>query len=199
METDSLASSPLLSGAVLQQQTPAGGFSNASLNGGIVLSLTGRVACSSPAPAPDVIVGLLTGDGNGGLTASYDENCGGTISPNSTLSGTAAVATNGRVVMTLGSLTEIAYLVSTNQLFFFNTDPSALFGPGDPQAAGTFTNGSVSGNYAGFATVPAAFGATVFSGEFTAGPARRAILPASSISEMGPDPSQPSPLAPHTP
>src|SRR5437763_12727683 len=29
----------------IRQQTPSGGFSNASLNGGMVLSLTGRASC----------------------------------------------------------------------------------------------------------------------------------------------------------
>src|SRR5258708_11965652 len=44
MEMDVLSpATPLLTGVVLQQQTPAiGGFSNASLNGGMVFSFTGR-------------------------------------------------------------------------------------------------------------------------------------------------------------
>src|SRR6266478_6147540 len=42
MERDAVASStPLLNGVVLRQQSPAGGFSNASLNGNMVIYLTG--------------------------------------------------------------------------------------------------------------------------------------------------------------
>jgi hypothetical protein len=43
-----------------------------------------------------------------------------------------------------------------------------LFGFGEPQAAGSLTTSTVKGTYAGSATNPAAFGVTVFSGEFTA-------------------------------
>src|SRR6266852_758560 len=43
METDVVTPvTPLLNGTVLQQVTPAAGFSNASLNGGMVMYLTGR-------------------------------------------------------------------------------------------------------------------------------------------------------------
>jgi len=168
METDALAGSlPLLNGTVIRQQTPSGGFSNASLNGGMVLSLTGRASCGS-GTAPDVIVGLLTGDGNGGFSLSFDENCGGSASTNTGVPGTSTVAANGRVVLSIGTFTQIAYLVSSNQILFLGTDSSVFFGPGDAQAAGAFSNGSVSGNYAGFATTPATFGVTTFSGEFTA-------------------------------
>jgi hypothetical protein len=169
METDSIAGSvPLLSGVVMQQQTPAGGFSNASLNGGVVLSLTARDSCGGGAVAPDVIVGLLTADGNGGFSLSFDENCGGGASSNTGVSGTSTVAANGRVSITVGSFTQIAYLVSSNQIFFLGTDSSVFFGSGDAQAAQAFTSGSLSGNYAGFAATPATFGVTPFSGEFTA-------------------------------
>jgi hypothetical protein len=43
-----------------------------------------------------------------------------------------------------------------------------LFGFGEPQAAGSFTNGSVQGTYAGSTTTPATLGVVIFSGEFTA-------------------------------
>lgn len=169
METDTLGGSvPLLSGALMQQQTPAGGFSNASLNGGMVLSLTGRNGCGSATGAPDLIAGLLTADGNGGLTLSFDNACGGTASSNSGLSGTTTVAANGRVSISIATFAEIAYLVSANQIFYLGTESSVFFGPGDAQAAETFNNASLSGNYAGFATNPATFGVTTFSGEFTA-------------------------------
>src|SRR5712691_2217006 len=46
MESDAVSSTtPLLNGVVVQQQTPAGGFSNASLNGNMVIYITGLSAC----------------------------------------------------------------------------------------------------------------------------------------------------------
>jgi len=51
METDAVAgSTPLLNGVLVQQQTPAGGFTSASLDGGTVLSLTGRAVCVANGP-----------------------------------------------------------------------------------------------------------------------------------------------------
>src|SRR5256885_11451936 len=72
------ASTPLLNGVVLRQQSPAGGFSNASLNGGMVIYMTGFTFCGSGSGrASDALAGLLTFDGNGALDAAFDENCGG--------------------------------------------------------------------------------------------------------------------------
>jgi hypothetical protein len=81
MESDSpTPATPLLNGAFLQQRTPLGGFSNASLNGGMVMSLTGRVGSGcghNSGAAPNVIAGLLTANATGALTLTYDQNCGG--------------------------------------------------------------------------------------------------------------------------
>src|SRR5205807_2599643 len=62
------ASTPLLNGVVLGQQSPVGGFSNASLNGGMVIYLTGFTFCGTgSARSSDALAGLLTTDGNGAL------------------------------------------------------------------------------------------------------------------------------------
>jgi hypothetical protein len=170
METDPVTSStPLLSGVILQQNTPTGGFSAASMNGGTVISLTGVAACGDDGTNsdPDVLVGLLTANGIGALSLSYDENCGGTASSATGLQGTYNVASNGRASMAVGN-GAIAYLVSANQGFIFCTDSSVKSGFVEPQAAGPLTNSAVKGTYAGLATKPATFGVTVFSGEFTA-------------------------------
>ncbi len=118
MEIDAVTSvTPLLNGVVLQQQSPIGGFSNASLNGGMVIYLTGQAVCA-----------------------------GGTS-------------------IGVGASAATAYLVSSNQAFWVS---SAFFGFADPQATGTFTNGSVMGRYAGSTSYAASLGAVIFSGEFTA-------------------------------
>jgi hypothetical protein len=155
METDAVTiATPLLSGVVLQQQSSAGGFSNASLNGGMVMYLTGRASgCGSTnGPAPNVIVGLLTGAGDGTLNLTYDQNCGGATTSAAGLFGTYGVTSNGRVTIRLGASYVAAYLVSLDQAFFIVPDSTALFGFGEPQPAGLFTNGAVKGTYAGSTT-----------------------------------------------
>ena len=167
METDGVTgSTPLLNGVVLQQQTPAGGFSNASLNGDMVLYLTARSMCGSGSvPVAIVLVGLLTAGGNGALSLTFDQNCGGATNSVTALMGTYIVATNGRSTMMIGQYNTVAYLVSANQAFFLGTDSSGFV---DPQAAGSLTNSAVQGTYAGSAISPATSNVAIFSGEFTA-------------------------------
>jgi hypothetical protein len=170
MEVDPVSSAtPLLNGAVLQQQTPAGGFSDSAMNGGMVIYLTGLSNCGKgTGSSPSVLVGSLVADGNGALNLSFDQNCGGTVSSYTALPGTYSVANNGRTTITVGSAAAIAYQVSPGQAFLFNTDSSVLFGLEEPQAAGALTNSAMAGTYAGVTTMPVTFGAMVFSGEFTA-------------------------------
>jgi hypothetical protein len=161
---------PLLNGVVLQQQSPAGGFSNASLNGNMVFYVTGLSICANITGAsPKAVEGLMAADGNGGLSLTFDENyC---RAPNSVTGaqGTYSVASNGRTSIRLGGAAVLGgYLVGSNQSFLFGPDGNVLFGFGEPQATGQLTNGAVMGNYAGAATTPAGFGVVPFSGEFTA-------------------------------
>jgi hypothetical protein len=170
MESDAVTTAtPLLNGVVVQQQIPVGGFTNASLNGNMVIYLTGRSVCGgATGSVPKAGAGLLTANGNGAFSLTYDENyC---RAPNSFTNapGTYSVVSNGRASITVGGFSLVAYLVNLNQIFLFVSDPNVLFGFGEPQAAGSFTNGALKGTYAGFATFPAAFGVVVFSGEFPA-------------------------------
>ncbi len=169
MEIDAVTIlTPLLNGAVLQQQSPVGGFSSAALNGGMVIYLTGRAGCGGANPAPNVIAGLLTADSIGALTLTYDQNCGGAPKSVTGLAGTYSVASNGRTAIRLGTDYVAAYLVNSNQAFFIVPDSSVLFGFGEPQAAGSLSNSALKGRYAGSTTTPAAIGVVIFSGEFTA-------------------------------
>jgi hypothetical protein len=169
MESDPVTTAtPLLNGMVVQQHTPAGGFTNASLNGNMVISLTGLSMCSSAPGAPKAGAGLLTANGSGAFSLTYDENyC---RAPNSFADapGTYSVSSNGRAAITVGGFNLVAYLVNLNQIFLFVSDVNVLFGSGEPQAAGSFTNSTLKDTYAGFATNPMNFGVVVFSGEFTA-------------------------------
>jgi hypothetical protein len=172
METDAVTTmTPLLNGVVLQQQSPTGGFSTASLNGGMVIYLTGRAGSGcggGTAPAPNVLAGLLTANSLGGLNLTYDQNCGGAPTSATGLLGTYSLTSNGRTAIRVGTNYLVAYMVSSNQAFFIVSDSSVLFGFGEPQAAGAFTNSAVKGTYAGSTTTPATLGVTIFSGEFTA-------------------------------
>jgi len=170
MERDAVTTAtPLLNGVVVQQHSPAGGFSNSSLNGNMVIYLTGLSTCGGGASGvPKAVAGLLTADGKGAFTLTYDENfC---RAPNSVTgaSGTYSVSGNGRTSITIGGFYLVAYLVNSNQVFLFVSDSNVLFGFGEPQAAGSFTNGALKGSFAGQTTTPAGFGVVVFSGEFAA-------------------------------
>jgi len=169
MESDVVTTAtPLLNGVVVQQQIPAGGFSNASLNGNMVIYLTGLSNCGSGSRVPKAGAGLLTANGSGAVSLTWDENyC---RAPNSFTAapGTYSVASNGRTAIAIGGYALVAYLANLNQMFLFLSDANVLFGFGEPQAAGSFTNGALQGTYAGFATNPVDFGVVVFSGEFSA-------------------------------
>jgi hypothetical protein len=169
MESDTVSNTtPLLNGVVVQQQTPAGGFSNASLNGDMVIYLTGLSTCTNVPNVPKAGAGLLTANGRGAFSLTYDENYCRAPNGFSDAAGTYSVAGNGRTSITLGGFSLVAYLVNLNQIFLFVSDPNVLFGFGEPQAASSFSNSALNGTYAGYATNPAAFAVTVFSGEFAA-------------------------------
>jgi len=161
MEMDALSpATPLLTGVVLQQQTPAiVGFTNASLNGGMVMYGSGTGAGEA---------GLLTADGIGLLTLDFNGACMGEGGGN----GTYLVASNGRTAIRIGNPSSgpyaAAYLVSSNQAFFIVPDPCVSFGFGEPQAPGTLTNGAIAGKYAGSTAIPTYVNDVIFSGEFTA-------------------------------
>src|SRR5216684_1570706 len=169
MESDPVTTAtPLLNGVVLQQHTPAGGFTNASLNSNMVIYLTGHSACGTVSGVPKAVAGLLTSNGSGALSLTYDENfC---RAPNSVTgaAGTYNVASNGRASITIGGYHLVAYLENSNRVFLFVSDANVLFGVGEPQAAVSFTNSTLNGPYAGYATNPVSFGVVVFSGEFAA-------------------------------
>jgi len=170
MERDMVTSStPLLNGVVLRQQTPTGGFSNASLNGNMVIYLTGlSTGCGTVGGIPKAVAGLLAADGNGAFALTFDENFCSAPRSVTGMAGTYSVTSNGRTSITVGGYNLVGYLLNLNQMTLFVSDSNVLFGFGEPQAAGSFTNSAVNGRYAGFTTDPVEFGVVVRSGEFTA-------------------------------
>jgi len=136
---------PLLSG-VVEQQT--GTFSAASLKGAGVLELNGLASLSGKL-APDVTLGLATGNGAGNITVAYDEYKGQLLSPQS-FSGTYAVtAASGRVTLSSSGTPAFLYLLDTNEAFVLGGDASASFGLLEPQSGTSFSNSSFKGNYLG--------------------------------------------------
>jgi len=191
MERDVVSTpTPLLNGVVLQQRTPAGGFTNASLSGKMVINFRGLSACSNITEGvPKAVIGLLDSQGNGSLKISFDENFCRAPHSVTALPVNYSVTSIGRLSMTVGTDGVIGYMVDLNEGFLFALDGSVLSGFGEPQETIPFNNSDITGDYAGFASTPTGFGVVAFSGEFTAD----GLSPAGSINgreDVG-DPSGP--------
>ena len=145
------ATIPMVSGTVLQQ---SGAFTNASFTGANVLGMTGSALQSPATFIPDVALGLLTSDGKGNVSASYDEFKASLLPPQ-TYTGTYTVdATTGRTPITVSSATKtVLYLVSNTTAFAFGADTSTSSGLVEGQSGSPFTNASLKGNYLG-GTIP---------------------------------------------
>jgi hypothetical protein len=159
---------PLLNGVVVRQYTPAGGFSNASLNGNMVIYMTGLSTCGGAGGIPKAGAGLLTANGHGAFSLTWDENFCRAPHSFADAPGTYNVASNGRTSISVAGFSLLAYVVNSNQVFLFLMDYNVLYGFGEPQASAYFTNSSLKGSFAGQTTNPAAFGVVAFSGEFAA-------------------------------
>ena len=167
-----LSKDPVSSAAPLVQQTmlrQSGSFDNTSLNGVSVVRTSG-IAQSQNKPGrqgpgtavPDIVLGLLTTDGQGNGSISYDENVGGTLNQQQTAQGTYSVASSGRVTLTgFGSGTPpVFYIVRKNQGFVVGQDASVASGFFLEQTGAPFNNASAIGNYWGGSYMPVAAGVT---------------------------------------
>ena len=102
---------------------------------------------------PDVTLGLLTSDGNGNLTATYDEYKAALLAPQTYTATYAVDAATGRTPITASGTPPILYLVSNAKAFVVGTDASASSGLLEVQSGSSFTNASLKGNYLG-GTIP---------------------------------------------
>jgi len=153
MEIDQISgqSSPIVSGTILQQ-AGNGSFGASSLNGISVFQTTALQA----GPTGQAQVGLLTTDGTGNISLSSDLNTAGVITTASG-TGTYNVAPTGRVTLTNSGFQgsdPVLYLVSANQAFIVGTDAAVTFGYMEQQSGAPFSQGSLSGNYAGATIAP---------------------------------------------
>lgn len=133
----------VFSGPALQQTGEP--FSNASLAGNSVFRLTGLTQQSGP----ELVAGEMTADGNGNFTGVSDQNLGGSVSLNAAISGTYAIASNGRGTLTSqGGESLVLYMVSPNKAFLLFPPPGdPQVGLLQPQTAGPFNDASISGSF----------------------------------------------------
>jgi hypothetical protein len=121
-----------------------------------------------------VLAGLLTANGTGGATLTYDENNGGAVtSPSPSFpSAGYTVANNGRVAFSniASQRVATAYLTGPGQGFLIGSDAPVTAGLLESQTGNSFTNSSAQGGYAlgapspGDTNVPNVIGQVVADG-----------------------------------
>ncbi len=128
---------PMTVGEALLQSQPT--FDKTSLNGPSIATASG-LAASGNAVA---LAGLLTADGNTGISSTIDTNAGGTITSNASASGSYSVAANGRASTSgLSNQLAVLYLVGPNQAFVIGQDSAASAGIIEPQVGAPFNAAS---------------------------------------------------------
>jgi hypothetical protein len=143
VETDPLGgTTPLISGEVLRQA--AGPFTLASLNGGYVFTV-GGVDSSGLAAGTG---GVIAADGAGHLSGTLDDNDAGSPNVTTFTGGTYNTSSTGRSVLGFAFLQLAAYPAANGTLELVEIDGiRAASGMAKIQAA-TFSNASLSGNFA---------------------------------------------------
>ncbi len=135
--TDVLTANAPVEAGELRQQT--GSFTDSSMSGPVIFQMDGVNSGSVTAD-----IGILNPNGTGSLTGTdYDDNGGS--SKVESLSGTYVVASNGRVALSIGGPGGFAYLTGPNTGFLLDSGGNEL-GEFNPQAAGPFSNASLSGS-----------------------------------------------------
>jgi hypothetical protein len=133
----------LMAGQIVKQAS--GPFTDSSLDG---VSIAG-VQEFDGSGLPLIQAGLTTWDGAGNLTWNADLNDAGMMS-SPAYTGTYSVGSNGRVALTVNgqSTPSILYLTGQNEGFLYASN-NVITGEIMNQSGTSFTNASVSGNYAG--------------------------------------------------
>jgi hypothetical protein len=146
MQTDARSATVkgVLSGTIKEQS--GGPFVVSSLSGNAVVALQGVSGTGT-----SVLVGQATANGAGSLSGVTDQNDAGVIVLNQTFSGTYTVDADGlgrgTLTITGDPKVKTIYFEKPNKVFIMDTNTGAQFGVAEAQAAGPFSNASVSGNY----------------------------------------------------
>ncbi len=132
---------------------PPGGYTDASLNTTTVAEFQ-SVPISNGNPVPDALLAFVTFDGKGGLTASTDENQGGTLIANK-YTGTYTIGSNGRTALTGFGTNPIVFYLSSSVAFTVGGDPAVTAGTLVPQRGTPTTPPTypLSGSYQGASIV----------------------------------------------
>jgi hypothetical protein len=143
LETDAFSTTtPVLSGEVLRQAP--GPFTLASFNGGHVFTL-GGVDSSGLASGTG---GVFTADGNGGLSGVLDDNDAGNASFGLAFTGTYSMGANGRALLGFSFLQLAAYPAANGTMELVELDGNGISAGLAKIQSGSFSNGSVTGNFA---------------------------------------------------
>jgi hypothetical protein len=143
------ATHPRLGGEMILQQASTL-FDATSLHGTSVVTGSGLDGSNA-----SVLAGLLTGmttpGGINEANSSFDQNDGGTFTPNNAAAGTYTPdpSTNGRIAFTgLGARLAAAYLTAPNQGMLIGSDSAVTHGLLDAQTSTTpFSSSSILGGY----------------------------------------------------
>jgi hypothetical protein len=145
-------------------------FSTAAITGGYAFGFTG----SDSVGDPETVAGRFTANGQGTISGGAEDlNEGGTVSQNLPFAGTYSVDANGRgtLQITAGSVTTnyVFHVVSSDTLFIVESDYPypAVVGTARAQQAGSFSNASLTGDYAFLIPGVTPSGATATAGRFT--------------------------------
>jgi hypothetical protein len=141
----------ILAGQVLQQSSS---LTDQSLNG---VSVIETQSLSNGGTSPSAAVGLLTTNGTGTFSVTFDQNKGGTMNTQTISGGSYSVdSVHGRVTLAASGQTDlpVLYLVGKNQAFLVGTNGGVDFGLITPQTGSSFTKASLSGNYYGGSQQP---------------------------------------------
>jgi len=140
------------------QQTPTGGFTNASLSGSFAFLSRGDTSASGAGAVSNAGQFVANGNGNitGGTLDSVRDGTAQLAQPisASTYSFASAGRINGRATATLAisggnSIATVLYLVSPTRAFFLVTNDATVVvdGTADQQSTTSFTESSFNGNY----------------------------------------------------
>src|SRR6266436_4852414 len=146
MQTDARSATVkgVLSGTIKEQS--GGPFHVSSLSGNVVVALQGVSGTGE-----SVLLGQATANGAGSLSGVTDQNDAGVIVLNQTFSGTYTVDADGlgrgTLTITGDPKVKTIYFEEPNKVYIMDTNTGAQFGVAEAQAAGPFSNASVSGNY----------------------------------------------------
>jgi hypothetical protein len=149
------STTPVLSGTVRRQTGP---FSTASFNAPAIFSMAGVNRSNYGVSIENAAVGQIVPGASGSLTGVIDDNQG---LPEQPFTGSYTVAPSGRSELLLKPAanftnSHVAYFYSPNEAFLMQTSGTdVLFGRLRPQAAGPFSEASLTGTYLTHTSPPA--------------------------------------------